>query len=334
MAGRTQTALVFQGAGAVGAYHLGVWRCLHEAGIKPDIVTGVSIGAITAAVLVGAASGDPLRELEDIWKEFTVGAPFLLPQAGRALSSVINFGMYRPRLDVWAAPTWTALLSTDPLRSTLVRHVDFDKLNESTVAFATSAIDVKTGRIQCFRNRGGAYVALDDIVASGSMPPGFPMTEIDGHSYWDGGPFDSTPLQPALDLFDHGPDIRRRLILAAPLPCHGKVPTNINEVAERMVELQFSGRLQSELQRLKTRNTLIEIIRDLEPEVQQRFTDAFPGARGLAPESYLDEIIHIGSSDPRVVTGASDFSATAIRRRIEAGYQDAKSVLAASEASV
>ena len=179
-----------------------------------------------------------------------------------------------------------------------------------------------------------AQRVADDIVASGSMPPGFPMTEIDGHSYWDGGPFDSTPLQPALDLFDHGPNIRRRLILVAPLPCRGKVPTNINEVSERMVELQFSGRLHSELQRLKTRNTLIEIIRDLEPEVQRRFMDAFPGARGLAPESYLDEIIHIGSSDPRVVTGASDFSATAIRRRIEAGYQDAESVLAASEASV
>lgn len=58
MAQDIQTALVFQGGGAVGAYHLGVYNYLSKAGIRPDIVTGSSIGAITAAVLVGARSGD------------------------------------------------------------------------------------------------------------------------------------------------------------------------------------------------------------------------------------------------------------------------------------
>lgn len=319
-----QTALVFQGGGAVGAYHLGAYRYLHKVGLRPDIVTGTSIGAITAAVLVGARSGDPVEELDAVWKEFTVGAPFLSAGAGRAISTVVNFGMYRPRFDIWAAPTWTALLSNDPLRSTLVRHVDFDKLNESPICFAASAINVETGDIEYFRNRGNNYVSLDDIVASGSLPPSFPMTEIDGKSYWDGGLFDATPLQPALEYFDFDRPVRRRLILVAPHPAQGSVPTNFNEVSERMIELQFAGRMKAELARLRSRNSLLEVIRDLEPEVQHRFARAFPGVRGLDPATYLDEIIHIGSSDPQIATCASDFSASAIRRRIEAGYQDAK----------
>lgn len=320
---RTETALVFQGGGASGAYHLGAYRRLCEIGVKPQIVTGVSIGAVTAAIVVGARNGDPVSELESAWRGFTVGAPFLPAEAGKALSSVMNFGMYRPRLDIWTVPTWTALLSTDPLRSTLVRHVEFDRLNESEIAFATSAMNVETGQIECFRNRGGSYVALDDIVASASLPPAFPVTEIDGRSYWDAGLFDRSPVQPAVELFTRGPGVRRRLIIIAPLPIHGRMPRNFNEVAERMVELQFAGRMKGEIDRLHTRNALIEIVRDLEPEVQQRFVDAGPGKAGLDIQCYIDEIIHIGSSDPQVVNGASDFSARSIARRIDAGYRDA-----------
>ena len=46
-------ALVLQGGGALGAYQAGVYEALHEAGIEPDWVAGVSIGAINAAIIAG-----------------------------------------------------------------------------------------------------------------------------------------------------------------------------------------------------------------------------------------------------------------------------------------
>ncbi|MEM8571687.1 MAG: patatin-like phospholipase family protein [Pseudomonadota bacterium] len=327
MAERTQTALVFQGGGAAGAYHLGVFSYLHEAGLQPDIVTGSSIGAITAAVIVGTRAGDPLADLDAVWKEFTVGAPFLTSEAGRAISSVVNFGMFHPRFDIWAAPTWTALLSNNPLRSTLVRHVDFDKLNESSTAFAVSAIDVQTGCIEYFRNRGNAYVSLDDIVASGSMPPNFPMTEIDGKSYWDGGVFDPNPIEPALEFFGKDPQTRRRLIVVAPAPGRTCAPTSFTEVSERVIELQIGIKVKSELSELRRRNQILEVIQDLGPETQDRFAKAFPGPGGLDTASYLDEIIHIDNPDPRVSSNVLDFSAASIRRRTLAGYEDARNAM-------
>src|SRR5256885_7265648 len=61
-------ALVLQGGGALGAYAYGVIKALYEQpDFSLDVVTGVSIGAINAAVLVGAKD-DPIRALDELWR--------------------------------------------------------------------------------------------------------------------------------------------------------------------------------------------------------------------------------------------------------------------------
>ena len=77
-----RTAIVLQGGGAMGAYEFGVLKALYETRsrrgaepFKPAVVAGISIGAITAAVLVGS-EGDPIENLEKLWTEdFTVSGP-------------------------------------------------------------------------------------------------------------------------------------------------------------------------------------------------------------------------------------------------------------------
>ena len=72
-----QTAIVLQGGGALGAYEYGVLRALYEQrpGFRPVAVAGVSIGAITAAVLGGART-DPISALDALWRaKLTVSAP-------------------------------------------------------------------------------------------------------------------------------------------------------------------------------------------------------------------------------------------------------------------
>lgn len=64
---RLRTALVLTGSGTAGAYHAGVLRALHEAGIKVDIVAGRGIGA--ASAMFAAIDGGPrLWEPNGIWK--------------------------------------------------------------------------------------------------------------------------------------------------------------------------------------------------------------------------------------------------------------------------
>ena len=63
-----QVVLVLQGGGALGAYQVGVYEALHEAGIEPDWVIGTSIGAINAALIAGNAPEETgWTRLRDFW---------------------------------------------------------------------------------------------------------------------------------------------------------------------------------------------------------------------------------------------------------------------------
>src|SRR2546423_8073979 len=62
-----QVVLVLQGGGALGAYQVGVYEAMHEAGIEPDWVIGTSIGAINAALICGNAPAHRLERLHAFW---------------------------------------------------------------------------------------------------------------------------------------------------------------------------------------------------------------------------------------------------------------------------
>ena len=50
-------ALVLQGGGALGAYQAGVYQALDEAGLDPDWISGISIGAFNSAIIAGNPRG-------------------------------------------------------------------------------------------------------------------------------------------------------------------------------------------------------------------------------------------------------------------------------------
>src|SRR5439155_14496197 len=100
------TAVVLQGGGALGAYECGVLKALYDRrpGFQPVAVAGISIGAITAAVL-GGAKGDPISALDKLWRDKLVVSPPLpvvwLPiQIDQALAVFGNPGMYRMQAEL------------------------------------------------------------------------------------------------------------------------------------------------------------------------------------------------------------------------------------------
>src|SRR4051812_6785659 len=66
-----RVALVLQGGGALGAYQAGVYQALHETGIEPDWVCGVSIGAINSAIIAGNPPEKRLEALRIFWERIT-----------------------------------------------------------------------------------------------------------------------------------------------------------------------------------------------------------------------------------------------------------------------
>jgi NTE family protein len=204
MTDKARSALVLQGGGALGAYELGAARALYETPeFAPDLIAGVSIGAITAALLARPGKGlKPLEALQAFWRRVTVDAPFV-PPAFRPYEAFFgNAHFFLPRFDFWNWRTWTYFYSTTPLRDTLTDLVDLRALadKDATPELLVSATNVTEGEIAYFYS-GDQGLMLDHIMASGSLPPAFPKTtpRVDGkdQSFWDGGLFDNTPWRSA-----------------------------------------------------------------------------------------------------------------------------------------
>ena len=88
---------------------------------------------------------------------------------------------------------------TRPRSKIRSKYVAFEKLSDSRVRLVLTAVDVETGQLAVF----DSYVdeiTPEHILASGSLPPGFPWTTIDGKHYWDGGLVSNSPLDQVVEL--------------------------------------------------------------------------------------------------------------------------------------
>ncbi|OOK42273.1 hypothetical protein LPM_1595 [Legionella pneumophila subsp. pneumophila str. Mississauga] len=323
-----QTAIVLQGGGALGAYELGVLKYLYASdSFSPNIISGVSIGAINAATLIGAKD-DPIQTLEAIWDELTVFSAQMFPENTEPYLSLFgNAAFYHLRTDYWSMPYWTNFYTTTPLQQLLLKYIDFDKLNNSPIHLILTATDVTTGKSTVFENQGNNRTEITPlhVLASGSLPPGFPMTLIGNTHYWDGGLFSNTPLSPVMEKLNPDPNVEKQIIVINLFPSQGKIPTNMPEVFDRVFEIIFSNKIRFNTELTEKINEYIETIQEIEKVIPENsFIRQLPGYKRLLNYKYIQDIIYIESSDEENATASFDFSRKAIQRRIDSGYKDAK----------
>ncbi len=107
-----QVVLVLQGGGALGAYQVGVYEALHEAGIEPDWVIGTSIGAINAALIAGNAQENRVARLREFWARVEQGSGDDLLRFWTGLSNMAaNLTTVTRGIPAFFAPNPTAWLS-------------------------------------------------------------------------------------------------------------------------------------------------------------------------------------------------------------------------------
>jgi predicted acylesterase/phospholipase RssA len=166
------------------------------------------------------------------------------------------------------------------------------------------------------------------VAASGSLPPGFPMTPIEGEWYWDGGLFSNTPLSPAIDALeqaaDGDPTAVRELIVVELFPMNAPIPNTMPEVLQRMIQLQYTSRLALDKRFFSKIDRFVDLmarIDDLLPVGSDIRDD--PTYRRLRAYRKINHFNVVTSSLPAELSNASDFSSTSIQARIEAGHRDA-----------
>ena len=138
---------------------------------------------------------------------------------------------------------WTSLYDVSPMRELIAKYVDFPRLKASPVRLLVGAVNVASGELEVF----DSYVddmTPDHILASGSLPPGFPWAEINGQAYWDGGIISNSPLDIVIDRC--GPDGKRVFIVDLYVG-QRPLPTNLMEVMARRDEIVYSERVRNDL---------------------------------------------------------------------------------------
>jgi predicted acylesterase/phospholipase RssA len=337
MTGTVHSALVLQGGGALGAYELGAARALYEnPSFAPDVIAGVSIGAITAALLARPGGGrKPLEALEAFWREVTVPATFLPPPLRPFASFLGNRKFFVPRLDYLVWPTWTYFYQTAPLRDTLSHLVDIDALADPNAVpkLLVSATDVENGEIVYFRSDGEqSPLTLDHVMASGSLPPAFPETVISGRSYWDGGLFDNTPLGAVLDELDKlnkEPAAERTVYIVNLFPKRAPLPRNMLEINARVKNLQFVNKTEQDVKLMRRFNRVVDLMEALDKLKEDNPLKDSDAYKELKKQGYLrvPRIVSITTSEAMHQFDDADFSPDAIGKRAHEGYAQTKRAL-------
>lgn len=328
------TALVLQGGGALGAYEVGVVKRLHEdPDFQPQMIAGVSIGAINGAVLV-AARGNPLETLLELWRSFSVRfGPFQSRYFSRFAGLFGIPGFFKMRDDFWNAPLWTGFYDIQPLQPVLERLIDFKKLHRCTPRLIVTATDVKRGKVEVF-DSDFEPITPEHLFASGALPPSFPPVKLKGTEYWDGGILDNAPLAPVIDRLVDYPGKWKRIVAVELFPVEGEAPHNMLEVFDRMFEVIFLNRLHFDHHELRKINQFVEVIDRIDRELPANSSiREMPGYQRLKRYRLIDDAIFIQNRDPEVVFGPFDFSMDTLDRRMESGYRDADVALSSRSRS-
>lgn len=222
--------LVLSGGGARGAYQIGVYEALHEAGFVPDLVTGTSVGGILATLVASGASPD---EMKAIWRKAC--RPDFIPF----------------RKDIYRLHRWDHVRRNDRLRALVEEEIDWGAVADASIELRFTAVDVCHGERVLFDN---ATAGPDALLASTAIPLVFPTEQVGEHHLWDGGLLTSTPLQPAIEA-------GAREIYAILNDPVGRTahhpPGNLQEALDRVIDIVNERALRRDLRRAEEINELV-----------------------------------------------------------------------------
>ncbi|MBF0179991.1 MAG: patatin-like phospholipase family protein [Magnetococcales bacterium] len=342
---KPRIALVLQGGGALGAYHMGVYQAMSEAGLLPDWVSGISIGALTAGLIVGNSPQERMLRLEQFWQEISIpddwGALFQ-GEARRMFNQMSllrtmmfgqpNFWFNRPLNPTFlpfVPPDMASICDTSPMLATLNRLVNFDLLNRGTVRLSLGVTHVRSGELLFFDNTSqpsGKPIRADHILASGSLPPGFPPIRIDGELYWDGGCVANTPVEVIFHERKNRPDL---LVLVELYNLEGQEPTSMEAVKQRVKSIRYGDRTLSHLKHIVSDHNLRTHLRDACDRLPKgQVTKAMQKAVEEHIPRGMDILHLVYHAEPEQVTGSeAEFSRPSITERRQAGYKDMRRLL-------
>ncbi|RZN24574.1 patatin-like phospholipase family protein [Bradyrhizobium sp. Leo121] len=338
-----RVALVLQGGGALGAYQAGVYQALHEAGIEPDWICGVSIGAINSAIIAGNPPERRLERLHTFWDRITSRKIWHYTPDGDIFRKARNFtssfmttvlgqpGFFAPHTtSPWFSPagarTATSYYDTAQLRESLLELVDFERINSKRMRLAVGAVNVLSGNFIYFDNAHDEIIP-EHIMASGALPPALPMVKVGTDHFWDGGIVSNTPLQHLLDQVD---SLNSLVFQVDLFSARGVLPRDIHDVMARHKDIMYSSRTRynTDMYR-KTHNLRARLYKALSKIPNEQLSEEerqLRDSNSALPSIAILQLIY----QQKAYEGHAkdhEFSGTSMREHWMSGHEDTKRTL-------
>jgi len=220
--GHRRVAFVLSGGGSLGATQVGMLHALFDAGIKPDMLVGTSVGAVNAAWIASWPAKEGVQKLAEIWTGLRRDDVF--PLGWTAAMGLLGRGKH--------------LISNAALRGVLERHLPYERLEQAQIPVHVVATELKSGRAVVLSS-GPAVPAL---LASCAIPGVFPPMTIGRRELIDGGVANHTPIATAVEL-------GARVIYVLPIgyPWLHEEPANALGMALQALARLVEQRLESEI---------------------------------------------------------------------------------------
>ena len=349
-----KTILILQGGGALGAYECGVYQALAPRLENLSVVAGTSAGAINAGLIAKHYKRQADRGVDDLtqfWTEVLANpslpvfpGPGLWQRWEAAWTSLVfgNPHLFTPQLWSFLAPLFaTSFYSTQAMEQTLDHYFGGYGPQGTDPRLIVTALDVEAGQPKAF-DSWQERITPAQVVAAGSLPPGFPAKEVAARFYWDGGLWSNTPLPEVLNALQahpaEEPAPAYQVYIVDVFPQRAPLPQTSLAVAQRMADMIFADKTTYDMKAAEWVNRYLQLVRTLHEDYAAQLPPTLAADIAREYEQLLRvdkrvilDITYIKRSAVRdeVVSSAMDFSPEWIQALIAQGHRDARHALEA-----
>lgn len=188
-------AIALEGGGAKGAYQIGAWKALDEAGIKYNAVSGTSVGALNAALM---CMGD-LKGALDLWRDIRLSKVIDMDEDEeqgfkKLLSGDVELEDVHQLISQAVEIIKNRGLDIAPLRAWIREVADADIIRNSGVELFVSTVSISDRKGLEIRLNDLPEDEICDMLLASAYHPSFRMEKLGGKIYADGGLVDALPL--------------------------------------------------------------------------------------------------------------------------------------------
>ena len=184
--------LALEGGGAKGAYQIGAWKALREAGIRFSAVSGTSVGALNGAMIVM----DDLEKAENVWNNIHFSQVMDVDdeEMRRLMNRDIPLSELKSTLRSVADIVRNRGFDVTPLRKWVAEVVDADKVCHSDTDFFIVTYSLTDHQELELKASDLDKDELCDMLLASAYLPAFRLEKLGGKYYADGGVQDVVPI--------------------------------------------------------------------------------------------------------------------------------------------